>query len=95
MFQKVKTEHTIMKEFHAFLLEIEKIDAIQRIIPGRIARQQSGRAELRINFSYATITGLKYKMCKGSTAQELFVIVEQGSAESVKNAIHSIVEHYK
>lgn len=64
LFSKVKTEHTIMKEFHAFLLEIEKIAAIQRIIPGRIARQQSGRAELRINFSYATITGLKYKMCK-------------------------------
>jgi hypothetical protein len=39
-FQKVKTEHTIMEEFHKILLEIEKNPAIIRIIPGRISRQQ-------------------------------------------------------
>lgn len=43
-FTKVKTEHTIMKEFHEFLLQIEKIEDIQRIVPGRIYREQSGRA---------------------------------------------------
>jgi hypothetical protein len=39
-FQKVKTEHTIMEEFHKILLKIEKDPAIIRIIPGRISRQQ-------------------------------------------------------
>ena len=87
MFQKVKTEHTIMEEFHQFLKIIEVHPSIQRIIPGRIARQQSGRAELRINFSYTTRTGLKYKMCKGSTAQELFVIVDPGTEQIVKEWI--------
>lgn len=53
-----------MDEFHAWLRTIEQHPNIQRIIPGRIARQQSGRAELRVNYSYATVTGLKYKMCK-------------------------------
>jgi uncharacterized protein YutD len=41
VFKKVKTEHTIMDEFHARLRAIEKHSAIQRIIPGRISRQQS------------------------------------------------------
>lgn len=87
MFKKVKTEHTIMQEFHARLREIEKHPAIQRIIPWRISRQQSGRAEWRVNFSYATPTGLKYKMCKWSTAQELFVITEKGQEEEVQERI--------
>jgi hypothetical protein len=77
MFTKVKTEHTIMKEFWGFLLDVEKCIYIQRIIPGRIQRNQSGSSELRISYSYETITGLKYKMCKGATGQELFVIVEK------------------
>lgn len=93
-FQKVKTEHTIMDEFHAFLRTIEKHPSIQRIIPWRISRQQSGRAGLRINFSYLTTTGLKYKMCKWSTAQELFVIVESGTQDVVKERIAHIVETY-
>jgi len=39
-FKKVKTEHTIMTEFIKILLEIEQNDIIDRIIPGRISRQQ-------------------------------------------------------
>lgn len=73
-FNKVKTEHTILKEFHKFLQQIEKIPEIQRIIPGRIDRIQSGKSDVNINFSYITPSGLKYNMCKGSTAQEIFVI---------------------
>lgn len=80
----MKTEHTIMDEFHGWLRMIEQHPAIQRIIPGRISRQQSGRAERRVNYSYATPTWLKYKMCKGSTAQELFVIVDKGTEETVQ-----------
>lgn len=92
MFQKVKTEHHILKEFHKFLQTIEKIEEIQRIIPGRIVREQSGRSELRINFSYPTSSGLKYKICKGSTAQEIFVIVKQGTDDRVKDAIDTIIK---
>lgn len=32
-FKKVKTEHHILPEFHSFLLEIEKLSEITRIIP--------------------------------------------------------------
>jgi hypothetical protein len=92
VFKKVKTEHTIMDEFHAWLRAIEVHPAIQRIIPGRISRQQSGRAERRVNYSYPTSTWLKYKMCKWSTAQELFVIIEKGTEEEVKQRIQSHIE---
>jgi hypothetical protein len=53
-----------MKELRDFLLEIEKYDEISRIVPGRIHREQSGRSGLRISYSYPTISGLKYNMCK-------------------------------
>jgi hypothetical protein len=63
-FQKVKTEHTIMEEFHKILLEIEKNPAILRIIPGRISRQQKGSSELRFRVSYETESGIKCIMSK-------------------------------
>jgi hypothetical protein len=74
------------------LRAIEKHPAIQRIIPGRISRQQSWRAERRVNYSYLTPTWLKYKMCKGSTAQELFVIVEKWTEEGVKMRIQEHID---
>lgn len=94
MFSKVKTVHHILKEFHGFLKELEKIENIQRIIPWRIVREQSGRWELRISFSYLTPTGLKYKLCKWSTAQELFVIVIKGTEKSVEDEIAIISKKY-
>lgn len=83
-----------MGEFHHRLREIEKHPAIQRIIPWRISRQQSGRAEWRVNYSYPTPTWLKYKMCKWSTAQELFVVIQKWSEEEVINRIQRQIEEF-
>lgn len=93
-FLKVKTEHTILKEFHKFLQQIEKIHEIQRIIPGRIDRIQSGKSNMYVNFSYITPSGLKYNMCKGSTAQEVFVICTKGTEDFVQQQIQSIITTY-
>ena len=93
-FVKVKTEHHILKEFHWFLREIEKLAEIQRIIPWRIVREQSWRSSQRINFSYPTPTGLKYKLCKWSTAQEVFVIVVQWTEQIVQDSIAIISKKY-
>ena len=49
---------------------------------------------MRINFSYKTPTGLKYKLCKGSTAQEIFVIVQQGMEESVQDTLAILIKEY-
>lgn len=77
-FQKVKTEHHILTEFHAFLRQIEQSPLIARIIPWRINRQQKASSELRFTVSYPTTTGFKAKMSKGATSQELFIIAESG-----------------
>lgn len=73
-FKKVKTEHTIMTEFIKILLEIEQNDMIDRIIPGRISRQQKWSSQLRFRVSYQTESGIKCIMSKWASAQELFVI---------------------
>ncbi|RKW25370.1 hypothetical protein D8B45_00790 [Candidatus Gracilibacteria bacterium] len=89
-FKKVKTEHTILSEFHPLLRKIENLDQIQRIIPGRIMRQQKGSSDLRFSISYQTTSGLKAKMSKGSTSQELFIICQKGTEAEAEMLINNI-----
>ena len=89
-FKKVKTEHTILSEFHPLLRKIEKLDQIQRIIPWRIMRQQKGSSDLRFSISYQTTSGLKAKMSKGSTSQELFIICQKGTEAETETLINNI-----
>ncbi|GHV22229.1 hypothetical protein FACS1894176_01110 [Bacteroidia bacterium] len=86
-FKKVKTEHHILPEFHSFLLEIEKLPEIARLIPGRISRQQKGSSDTRFSVSYLTPTGMKCIMAKGSTAQELFVVCKEKAREDLKKKL--------
>lgn len=89
---KIKREHTIMSEFEKILIQIEKISEIKRIIPWRISRQQKGTAQMFMSFSYFTDTGLKYKMKKGGTAQELFVICKIDDNQLVCDKIKDIID---
>ena len=89
-FKKVKTEHTILSEFHPLLRKIENLDQIQRIIPWRIIRQQKGSSDLRFSISYQTTSGLKAKMSKGSTSQELFIICQKGTEAEAETLINNI-----
>ena len=89
-FKKVKTEHTILSEFHPLLRKIENLDQIQRIIPWRIMRQQKGSSDLRFSISYQTTSGLKAKMSKGSTSQELFIICQKGREAEAETLIKNI-----
>ena len=89
-FKKVKTEHTILSEFHTLLRKIENLDQIQRIIPWRIMRQQKGSSDLRFSISYQTTSGLKAKMSKGSTSQELFIICQKGTEAEAEMLITNI-----
>lgn len=89
-FKKIKTEHTILSEFHPLLRKIENLDQIQRIIPWRIMRQQKGSSDLRFSISYQTTSGLKAKMSKGSTSQELFIICQKGTEAEAEMLINNI-----
>lgn len=92
---KIKREHHILKEFEKFLQKIASLPEIQKIIPWRIKRQQKWTSQLRLSFSYETNSGLKFLMKKGSTAQELFIIVDRQYRQAVKDKILSIFEEYK
>ena len=89
-FKKVKTEHTILSEFNPLLRKIENLDQVQRIIPWRIMRQQKGSSDLRFSISYQTTSGLKAKMSKGSTSQELFIICQKGTEAEAETLINNI-----
>ena len=82
-FQKVKTEHHIIQDFAKLLLELEKHDAISRIIPWRIDRQQKSSSKMRFRITIPTMTWFKCIMSKWATAQELFIICTKGKTEEV------------
>ena len=94
-FQKVKTEHHILKEFHKLLSQIEKITQIHRIIPGRVNRQQKGSSQARFKISYDTHSGIKCIMSKGSTAQELFIISDSTNSTIIQEQIQKLLEKHK
>lgn len=93
-FKKVKTEHHILKEYHKYLQQIEKDPRIQRIIPGRVHRKQKKTSVMRLSYSYETSSGLKFKMNKGSTSQELFVICSPEETLSLKEYMLHTFEKY-
>jgi hypothetical protein len=84
---KIKKEHHLMKEFLPLLHALEKVAEVQRIIPGKIARQQSGSSFLGISYSYNTPSWLKYMMKKWGTAQELFITCAEADSEHLKHLI--------
>lgn len=94
-FKKVKTEHTILPEFHKMLLAIEKCEEISRIIPWRISRQQKASSEKYFRITIPTPSGFKCIMAKGSTAQELFVICSEKNTTQAKKYILAVKEQFK
>lgn len=66
-----------MDEFESFLEMLAKYDEVQRIIPWRIARRQSGSSHEVVSLSYKTTSGCKLIMKKGATAQEVFVVFDE------------------
>lgn len=84
---KLKREHHILPEFEVFLRSVAKLPQVVRLIPWRIARQQKWTSDLRISVSYVTWSGLKCKLKKGATVQELYVICDQADAACVTERI--------
>ena len=89
--KKIRQEHGIMKEFHDVLETIAKIPEIQRMIPWRVARKQSGSSTMYFTCSYEEKSGRKYKMSKGSTSQELFIICADADKKVVQEKISIII----
>ena len=93
-YQKVKLEHHILPDFAKFLLEMEKIPLITRIVPWRISRQQKWSSEIRFRITIPTISGFKCIMSKWATAQELFVICNEKDIQEVKEQIQNLANDF-
>lgn len=90
---KLKTEHSLMKEFVLFLRQVEANKLVKRIIPWRISRQQKWTWKLNITFSYFTESGLKYMMKKWWTAQEVFIICNEDKKQDLFLELESILNN--
>lgn len=89
---KIKREHGIMSDFLSLLRQIEKFDAVQRIIPWRVARTQGGSGwVLHFTLSYKTDAWLKYMMKKWWTAQECFILCDDNDKQTIIEHIQKIV----
>lgn len=89
---KIKKEHHILKEFEDFLEEVAKLQKVQKIIPGRIARQQKATSAKIVSFSYFTNSWLKFKIKKWATAQEIFIVCKNEDKEEVLNQIKKMIK---
>lgn len=83
-----------MDEYHKVLNEIAKIPEIDRMIPGRVSRKQSGSSTMYFTCSYEEKSGRKYKMSKGSTSQELFIICQESNKKIVQESINKIINQF-
>ena len=87
--------HHIITDFTKLLLEIEKHEDINRIIPGRISRQQKWSSTMRFRITIPTQSGFKCIMSKWATAQELFVVCDLKKSDNIKKYILKCVELLK
>ncbi len=85
-------EHHIITDFTKLLLEIEKHEDINRIIPGRISRQQKWSSTMRFRITIPTNSWFKCIMSKWATAQELFVVCNLSKSDSIKEYILKCVK---
>ena len=73
---KIKKEHGILKDFHKVLDRLSQEEWVDRLIPGRISRQQKSTSDFRLTFQYMTTAWCKMLMKKWATVQELFVVCD-------------------
>ncbi len=90
--KKIKTEHHILSEFHITIQIMARFPIIQKIIPGRINRQQKWSSHTAMTYSYDTPSGLKYIIKKWSTAQEIFIVCKTQDREQVKEKIADLIQ---
>lgn len=74
--EKIKREHTIVKELVILLEEIAKKPLVKSIIPGRINRRKGSGHQPYLQLQYLTETGFKILGKTSSSVQEVFVVTD-------------------
>lgn len=72
---KIKYQHHMIAGLRRFLEEeLEPLDEVQAILPGRIERTKGMRSGLQVRFQYTTPTGAKLLAYGPGVVQEVFVV---------------------
>ncbi|HLV08758.1 MAG TPA: DUF2103 domain-containing protein [Halanaerobiales bacterium] len=71
---KIKQEHTIIKDIRPFLEEIAQFPPVKSIIPGRINRRKGSGVQPYLQIKYPTQSGIKLLGKNSSSLQEVFVV---------------------
>lgn len=74
---KIKQEHTIIRDILPFLEEIAKLSTVKSIIPGRINRRKGSGIPPYIQLKYNTPSGIKLLGKNSSSIQEIFVVTDE------------------
>ena len=89
----VKREHHFLKGLERPLEEIAQIPGVKKVIPGRIYASDSRGFEIRV--SRETKTGLKLIAKSDGSVQEVFLVVDKGDRERVREEIEKMVGEWK
>ena len=75
---KIKYQHHMIAGLRKFLEEeLEPLEEVQSIFPGRIQRTKGAHSGLKIRVQYVTQTGIKLIAHGSSVVQEVFVVTPQ------------------
>jgi len=75
---KIKYEHNMIKGLREFLeAELEPLEFVSAIFPGRIRRTKGTTSSLKVRFQYQTPTGAKLLAYGPGVVQEVFVVTSE------------------
>ena len=71
---KIKREHTVIKEIGELLQEVARISQVKSVLPGRINQRTGSGHQPYLQLQYITETGFKLLGKTSSSVQEVFVV---------------------
>ncbi len=74
---KIKREHTLIKEISPLLQELAVVDEVKSVLPGRINQRTGSGHQPYLQLQYITETGFKILGKTSSSVQEVFVVTSR------------------
>ncbi len=71
---KIKREHTVIKEIGPLLQEVAQFTEVKSVLPGRINQRTGSGHQPYLQLQYITETGFKLLGKTSSSLQEVFVV---------------------
>ncbi|MDK2783891.1 MAG: hypothetical protein PWP49_628 [Thermococcaceae archaeon] len=89
----IKREHHFLKGIEKPLEEMAQIPGVKKVIPGRIYASDSRGFEIKV--TRETQTGLKLVAKSDGSVQEVFLVVDKGERERVREEIEKLAEKWR